>query len=90
MSTTVKEFLQKVKEGLEAERIREADRVVRVVAGALKVSLPDEEQAALGRLLPADMSAAWEGVEPLPREYFERESMYREEGPPETMPKGCD
>ena len=86
---TVKEFLETVLEKLEADNIDDADKVVRIVAGALNGGLPSEAQTALGRLLPGDMESAWEEVEPLPREHLERADMYLEEGPPETAPKAC-
>lgn len=89
MATTVKQFLLTVRKSLEAENIREADRVVEVVEGALRAGLPKEERSALVWMPPAEMSTAWKGVEPIPSEYFERESMYREDGPPETEPLGC-
>jgi len=86
---TVKEFLETVRAGLEADNIADADKVVRIVAGALKAGLPRDAQTALGRLLPEDMGSAWEEVEPQPRDHIEREDMYLEEGPPEEPPKAC-
>jgi uncharacterized protein (DUF2267 family) len=78
----VEEFLEAVREGLQAESIQDADRIVRVVVGALKSSLPAETETAIGRLLPEELAAGWEQVEPLPEEMFERSEMYLEEGPP--------
>ena len=85
----VKDFLESVREGLEADNIQDADKVVRIVAGALKAGLPHDAQTALGRLLPEDMGSAWEEVEAVPRDHIEREDMYLEEGPPEAPPKVC-
>jgi uncharacterized protein (DUF2267 family) len=86
---TVKEFLETVRKGLEADNIQDADKVVRVVAGALKAGMPQEAQTALGRLLPEDMGSAWEEVDAVPRDHIEREDMYLEEGPPEEPPRAC-
>lgn len=86
---TVKEFLETVREGLEADNIQDADKVVRIVAGALKAGLPQEAQTALGRLLPEDMGSAWEDVDAVLRDHIEREDMYLEEGPPEEPPRAC-
>lgn len=86
---TVKEFLETVRAGLEADNIQDADKVVRIVVGALKTGLPQDAQTALGRLLPDDMESAWEEVEALPVDHIERVDMYLEEGPPEAAPKTC-
>ncbi|MHB8894648.1 MAG: DUF2267 domain-containing protein [Candidatus Geothermincolia bacterium] len=85
----VEEFLSAVKQGLQADSIQDADRIVRIVAGALKTALPDDAETALGRLLPTELKAGWEQVEPLPEELFEREDLYLEEGPPEREPAAC-
>jgi uncharacterized protein (DUF2267 family) len=85
----VDEFLTAVKEGLQADSIQDADRIVRIVAGALKTVLPQDAEPALGRLLPEDLKAGWEEVEPLPEDMFEREELYIEEGPPERPPVEC-
>ncbi|HEY5493162.1 MAG TPA: DUF2267 domain-containing protein [Candidatus Anoxymicrobiaceae bacterium] len=86
---TVKEFLETVRARLEADNVKDADKVVRIVVGALKAGLPQDAQTALGRLLPEDMESAWGEVEALPRDHLEREDMYLEEGPPEAAPKTC-
>ena len=85
----VKEFLETVRVGLEAGDIKQADKVVRIVVGALKAGLPRDAQTALGKLLPAELGEAFDEVEALPRDHIEREDMYLEEGPPETAPKAC-
>ena len=86
---TVKEFLETVRVGLEADNIQDADKVVRIVVGALKAGMPEDAQSALGRLLPEDMGEAWEDVDVLPRDHLERVDLYLEEGPPEAQPKSC-
>lgn len=86
---TVKEFLEAVRQGLKQDNIREADRVVRIVAGALKGGLPHDSQTALGRLLPQEMSSAWEDIQPTAPDFLELEELYIEEGPPETEPSTC-
>ena len=59
---TVKEFLETVRKGLEADNIQDADKVVRVVAGALKAGMPQEAQTALEEAAnpprPKNVSAA--------------------------------
>jgi hypothetical protein len=85
----VEEVLAMVKEGLQADSIEDADRIVRIVAGALKAAVPHDTETAIGRLLPEDLKAGWEQVEPLPEEHFEREDLYMEEGPPEREPAAC-
>jgi uncharacterized protein (DUF2267 family) len=77
----IEEFLEAVREGLEAESIEDADRIVRVVVGALKSALPAETETAIGRLLPGELEAGWKQVEPLPLDHIEQEDMYLEEGP---------
>lgn len=84
----VEEFLEAVREGLQAESIKDADRIVRVVVGALKALLPEEE-TAIGRMLPGELGTGWEQVEPLPLDHIEREDLYLEEGPPEREPSEC-
>jgi len=76
----VEDFLEAVREGLQAESIQDADRVVRVVVGALKAMLPEEE-TAIGRLLHDELEAGWRQVEPLAMDHLEQEDMYLEEGP---------
>ncbi len=85
----VDEFLSAVKEGLRADSIQDADRLVRVVLGALKSGLSSDAESAIGTALPDDLKAGWERVEPLPEEAFEREDLYLEEGPPERQPAEC-
>jgi len=85
----VEEFLEAVREGLQADSIKDADKIVRIVAGALKAVLPQDAETALGRLLPDELKAGWEQVEPLPEGLSEREDLYLEEGPPEREPAAC-
>lgn len=83
MSIKVKDFLQAVRENLVAEHIGDADRVVEVVAEALKAGIPAEERFAPGRPPPAHPPSALKEAGPLPADFFERESLYREDGLPE-------
>lgn len=85
----VEEFLNAVKEGLKADSIQDADKIVRIVAGALKTVLPQDAETALGKLLPDELQSGWEEIQPLPEEMFEREDLYLEEGPPEREPAAC-
>ena len=78
------EFLLIVKNGLGLDSLREADTVVRVVVGALKVSLPEEKAWAIAEALPEELSAGWEEVPPLPEDILEREDLYLE-GDDETQ-----
>jgi uncharacterized protein (DUF2267 family) len=78
----LEEFLGAVKEGLELDSLREADRVVRVVVGAIKAALPDDKERIISILLPPELSAGWEQVPQLPEETFERAEMFLEEGEP--------
>jgi uncharacterized protein (DUF2267 family) len=72
------EFLLIVKNGLGLDSLREADRVVRVVVGALKSSLPEDGARAIAEALPEELSSGWEEVPPLPEDILEREDLYLE------------
>jgi uncharacterized protein (DUF2267 family) len=84
----LEDFLGVVKEGLGLDNLREADRVVRVVVGALKSTLPEEKARAIAEALPEELSTGWESVLPLPEEFLERAEMFLEEGErPEEKPQ---
>ncbi len=78
----LEDFLKAVKEGLGLESLREADRVVRAVVGALKALLPEEKARIIAEALPEELSAGFESVEPLPEDVIERVELYMEEGEP--------
>lgn len=81
-------FLGIVKEGLGLESLKEADRVVRVVVGALKSTLPEDKASAIAEALPEELSTGWESVAPLLEDFLERAEMFLEEGEiPEEKPQ---
>ncbi len=75
-------FLAMVREGLDLKDLREADRVVRVVVGALKLSLPEDKERIISEALPEELSAGWETVEPLEEDVADRAEMSLELEPP--------
>jgi len=76
----LKDFLSMVKDGLDLASLDEADRVVRVVVGALKLALPEGNEEVIASVLPTELSAGWEEVAPMPEETLERLDIYLEEG----------
>jgi uncharacterized protein (DUF2267 family) len=75
----VEEFLDIVREGLGLDDLKEADKVVRVVVGALKATLPEDRAASIADALPDGLAAGWEDVAPLPEDMLERAELYLEE-----------
>jgi len=75
----VEDFLGIVQEGLGLEDLKAADRVVRVVVGALKATLPEEKAAAIADALPGDLSTGWQDVLPLPEDILERAEFLMDE-----------
>ena len=65
MIMKVDAFLEMVREGLSLNSLGEADRVVRVVVGALKANLPEDKEKVISEALPGELSAGWEDVTPL-------------------------
>jgi len=69
------DFLEQVREGLGLKNLKEADKVVRVVVGALKVNLPEDKEAIISEALPGELSSGWEEVEPLGPDIADRAEM---------------
>ncbi len=78
----VEEFLGVVAEGLGVQDLKEADRVVRVVVGALKATLPGERANLISEALPSGLASGWEDVAPLSEDILERAEFYLEEEEP--------
>lgn len=77
------DFLEKVREGLDLKDLKEADRVVRVVVGALKSGLPEDRELAISSALPGELGAGWEEVEPMTPDIAEMAELVLEmEAPP--------
>ena len=77
------DFLEQVRESLGLKNLREADRVVRVVVGALKANLAEDKETIISEALPGELSAGWEEVEPLSPDIADRAEMSLEmETPP--------
>jgi uncharacterized protein (DUF2267 family) len=76
-------FFEMVREGLGLKNLKEADKVVRVVVGALKASLPEDKERIISSALPGELSSGWEEVEPLSPDIADRAEMSIEmETPP--------
>ena len=75
----VEEFLGIIAQGLGLEDLTEADRVVRVVVGALKATLPEDRANTIAGALPEGLSAGWEDVAPLPEAILDRAEFFLED-----------
>ena len=79
----VVDYLEVIRDELGLESLEEADRVVRAVVGALKLTLPDDKEKVISEALPGELSEGWENVEALSGGSADRTEMEIEiEGPP--------
>lgn len=78
----LEEFLEIVKKDLELKNIQEAERMVRVVVGALKSGLPEDKQVLISKALPPELSERWVEVVPLSGDIADRAEMSLEGEPP--------
>ena len=69
------DFLEQVREGLGLKNLKEADKVVRVVVGALKANLSADKEAIISEALPGELSSGWEEVAPLSPDIADRAEM---------------
>ena len=78
----LEDYLEIIREELGLDSIKEADRVVRVVVGALKLTLPDDKEKVIAEVLPDALAEGWENVEALSQGSADRTEMEIEiEGP---------